>query len=70
MYTLPLKRWASHTHVPKAHDMGVRLGHMVRDDRFWAVVALGILALILMAVALFTESTGELTTPSMPIYFP
>ena len=70
MHTLPVKEWFSQVHMPNAHDMCVNMGHMVRDDRFWAVVALGVLALLLMIVAFFTEPTGGLTTPTMPIYFP
>ena len=70
MYILPLKRWFAHIHTPKAHDFGLRLGHLVHDDRFWAVVALAVLAAILLVIAIFTEPGNMPVTPSMPIYFP
>lgn len=48
--------------------MRIGMGHMVHDERFWAlVVAVGIIA-ILIAIAIWVGLTGEGTGPDfLPI---
>jgi hypothetical protein len=45
MHSLHIK-----SHMPTSHDMGVKFGHLISDERFWAVVVsailLGIIAMV------------------------
>ena len=56
-------------HVPRVHNMTLRMSHMVHDDRFLAVViAIGLLMLI-AAFAVWAALAGEgTTTPQRPFY--
>ena len=45
MYTLPVKQWFSHIHMPDRHSLAVKMDHLFHDERFWAlVVAIALIA--------------------------
>lgn len=72
MYTFPMMRkWMHDTHVPSRHSMAVQINHMVHDERFWPVAIISFLALLLLALALWSIFTAETPTgavPPSPIY--
>ncbi|OQY06575.1 MAG: hypothetical protein B6I25_03675 [Planctomycetales bacterium 4572_13] len=55
-----------HPHTPDWHTLGVHLGHLAHDPRFWAVLALAVL-FGLMALAVILAGSGG-PAPSTPIY--
>jgi hypothetical protein len=72
MYHVPVKNWMRHMHIPKRHDMVVKVSHMVHDERFWAVIGALILLGFLMTLAIFAAKSGDqppIVTPGYP-YFP
>ena len=67
MYTLPIKNWFTHYHIPNRHSMAIGAKHMVHDVRFW-IVLIGIAVMIaLIALIILTGSTGG---PIQPLVFP
>ncbi len=72
MYNLPLKRWAGHVHVPHAHDVNLRIQHVIRNGRFWAILGLVVMTISLMALIIWISqtATGDLQpySPMRPFY--
>ncbi len=72
MYHIPVKNWMHRVHIPKRHDMAIRMDHMVHDERFWAVMGAVILLGLLITLAVLAASSGNqspVVTPGYP-YFP
>ncbi len=72
MYHIPVKNWMHHVHIPKRHDMAIRMDHMVHDERFWAVMGAAILLGLLITLAVLAATSGNqlpIVTPGYP-YFP
>ena len=59
MYKLKMKNLGTHMHMPNRHDMALKFGHIVHDDRFWVVMALVIFMGILLAAAIWASLQGE-----------
>ena len=57
-----------HMHKPDWHTMGIHLGHVVHDPRFWAGLALAVLLGLMILATIFTQSTNGTTT--MPNTYP
>ncbi len=59
-------------HIPKRHDMAIRMDHMVHDERFWAIMGAAILLGLLITLAVLAATSGNqlpIVTPGYP-YFP
>ncbi len=72
MYHIPLKNWMHHVHIPKRHDMVIRMSHVVHDERFRAVMGAAILPGLLITQAVLAATSGNqgpIVTPGYP-YFP
>lgn len=72
MYHIPVKNWMHHVHIPKRHDMAIRMDHMLHDERFWAVMGAVILLGLLITLAVLAASSGgqsPVVVPGYP-YFP
>ena len=50
-------------HMPDAHQMGIKFNHVVHDSRFWAVVALVVIATLIVLTALLSSSGSTPVTP-------
>ncbi len=61
-----LKRWVSHIHMPRGH-LGVRMDHLVHDDRFWAMVVIAALLIAFAAIVIWAGTTIESTPGTQPI---
>jgi hypothetical protein len=58
-----------HSHL--MHDTGVRLSHIMHDERFWLIITLAILAgLIALSVWAGIKSGGMGEAPPVYPYFP
>ena len=72
MYTLPIKNWFTHIHVPNGHSTICWLRHMVHDVRFWVVLVGITMMLALIALMIWAESSGgpnrTLVFPGGPLY--
>jgi len=59
-----------HLHMPSCHSMMVRLEHVVRDPRFWAVLAMAAITILVITLAIITRPQGgqvpEPINPVMP----
>lgn len=53
-------------HKPDWHAVRVGVDHLVHDPRFWAALALAVLAGVIIAVMILTKSAGG--KPVMPTY--
>ena len=74
MYSLRLKR--HEFHIPDWHDDIMWAKRLMKNERFWAVVALVALAAILITLGILagrgggTETPFSPTTPYYPYYYP
>ena len=69
MYHIPIKNWMHHVHIPKRHDVAIKLDHIVHDERFWAIVGAAILLGLLITMAVLTatsENSPPIVTPVYP----
>lgn len=72
MYHIPVKNWMHTVHIPKRHDMAIRMDHMFHDERFWAVMGAAILLGLLITLTVLAARSGDqlpVVTPGYP-YFP
>lgn len=68
MYHIPVKNWMHHVHIPKRHDMAMRMGHVVHDERFWAIMGAAILLGLLITLAVLTATSGNQGPIVNPMY--
>ncbi len=71
MYHIPVKNWMHHVHIPRRHDMVIRMDHMVHDERFWAVMGAAILLGVLITLAVLAATSGNqppIVTPGYPFF--
>lgn len=71
MYTLPMRKWVGHMHVPGRHGIAVSLSHMVQDERFWPIVAAGAVLLLLITMVIWagvSGGTGQEAEPLRPFF--
>ena len=69
MYHIPINRWVHSIHMPHSHDIGLRMGHVVHDERFWPIMAMVIFLAIIVFLAIlgaFGGEGGTETTPYVP----
>ncbi len=55
-----------HMHMPNAHQMAVKINHMIHDSRFWAVVALVVITLLIILTAILSSSSGARPLDRIP----
>lgn len=53
MHGLPIRHWQR----PDWHMIRESIGHLVRDPRFWAVIAVGGLIILVAIASLFANQT-------------
>jgi len=72
MYHIPLKNWTQSMHMPKRHDMAVGIGHLLHDDRFWAIVGATVLFAVLIGLAILANRSGIVAPDFTPTrtFFP
>lgn len=66
MYTLPLKEWAHHVHVPSRANMALRISHMTHDERFWPIMVAIALMAAFIAIAIWAGMTGGAPGEELP----
>ena len=54
-----------HIQKPDWHNVGVRFEHLIHDPRFWAVLALSVLLILMILSTLFAQKTNMMTTTPM-----
>lgn len=62
MYRIPINNWFHRMHLPTTHTTAEKLKHMLADDRFWAVVGLCVLVLMLIIMAIAAMNSDAPTT--------
>ena len=72
MYETPHKTRAAHLHMPGLHGVGMRLQHMLRDERFWAIVAIVVILALLITLAIIAGrgTAGNPNYSPMYPYYP
>ncbi|MCF7954467.1 MAG: hypothetical protein K9M75_01565 [Phycisphaerae bacterium] len=55
-------------HAPTAHEMMLKTEHLLRDPRFWAVLAMVAITALVITMAILTRPTGTTPTPVTPIF--
>ena len=68
MYHIPLKSWMHHTHVPHRHNMSVKMQHLFRDERFWAIFAIVVIMALLITLAIVAGRGAGASPDFTPIY--
>jgi len=68
MYRLHLTERFHHMHMPRTHDIILRLDHLVRDSRFWLSLALLVLLALIITLAILTGPTQNLQPGPIPPY--
>ena len=63
-----LTHWYTQFHMPKRHDMAVRMDHMVHDERFWPIVIAMFLIIAFITLALWVGLAGETNKEILPTY--
>ena len=53
-------------HTPDWHTLGVHLGHLTHNSRFWLVLVLAVLFGLMALAVILVDSGGQ--APSTPIY--
>ena len=72
MYHLTVKNRMHHVHIPRRHDMVIRMGHVVHDERFLVIMGAVILPGLLITPAVLAAPSGNrppVVTSAYP-YFP
>lgn len=59
-----------HWHKPDWHAMGIRVGRIVHDPRFWAALALAVLFGLMIVTMIFSKTSGTPTTIPYPPTYP
>jgi hypothetical protein len=59
-----------HWHKPDWHSMGIHLGHVIHDPRFWATLALVMLFGLMIATVIFSMTDGTPATRAYPPIYP
>ena len=54
-------------HMPSAHQMVMKTEHLLKDPRFWAVLAMAAITVLVITMAIITRPTGTTTPPTAPI---
>lgn len=68
MYTLRMKEWFHYVHMPSTHDMSLKFGRIVHDERFWPiVVAIGLIA-VFIALVIWAGLYGRTGPGEIPMY--
>lgn len=65
MYTMHLRK--HELHIPGWHEDAMWMKRLMKNERFWAVVALVALAAILVTLGILAGRGGGGTTPISPI---
>ena len=68
MYSLPMKNWVHHMHMPNMHNMSVHCSHIIHDERFWPIVVVGLLLAAFIGLAIWGILTGQPGEETTPIY--
>lgn len=66
MYSVPIKKWVHHIHMPDRHNLALQMSHLVHDERFWPIVVAIALMAAFIAIAVWAGLTGESTGEEMP----
>ena len=69
MYHFPMKKLVGTMHMPHGHEAFMRMEHLMRDARFWAIVAVITLMALVITLAVLTDPS-ETAVPEMPFKYP
>ena len=53
-------------HIPSAHAVKMETSHLIHDPRFWAVLAMVLLTVLVIALAIATRPGGPIESPTVP----
>ena len=68
MNKLHVKDMMHKAHIPTAHQMVLKTEHLLKDPRFWAVLAMAAVTALVITMAILTRPTGDPTPmPTTPI---
>jgi len=67
MYTLPIKKWVGHFHMPEKHEICLRITHMIHSDNFWAAVIAIALVAGFLVLAIWASVFSEAPPGSKPL---
>lgn len=56
-----------HLHKPNWRTIGIRLEHLIHDPRFWAIIALGILFILMILTSIYSKGGQEMIIPIGPM---
>jgi len=56
-----------HMHVPSTHYIVDKTEHLLKDPRFWAVLAMVAVTALVITMAIVTRPTGTTPVPTSPI---
>jgi len=71
MYETRHKGRATHLHMPGMHELGMKVQHVLRDERFWALFAIVVILALLITLAIIAgRGTGGSPdySPMYPYY--
>lgn len=57
-----------HLHKPDWYKVGHQMEDLIHDPRFWAVLALGILLILMILTAIFAKPNSAGAYPIGPMY--
>jgi hypothetical protein len=66
-HNLNMPGWM-HLHKPDWYKLGVRFDHLIHDPRFWAVLALAVLLILMILTSIYAKPVGPSENPVHPIY--
>ncbi|AQT68604.1 hypothetical protein STSP2_01772 [Anaerohalosphaera lusitana] len=71
MYSVSLKNMMHKAHLPHGHDIAVKTGHLLHDQRFWAIIALiAVMAFIVVLAILIEPTATEVESPPLIPSYP
>lgn len=70
MFDLHLKDRLKHKHMPEIHHTVQMINHLIRDERFWAVVALILLITAIFIMVLVLGPTRISDRQPWPVGYP
>lgn len=56
-------------HVPTCHQMVLKTEHLLKDPRFWAVLAMVAVTALVITMAILTKPSGPTPQPISPNVF-